>query len=621
MELGLPLVALAGLYIASKQKCKNQSPSAIESFDQRNGMYENKYLPNIDVPNTNFPQEYPVNNPTNDLTSKLSTVNQYDGVTVYTDKYFNPNSQSSLLSTSATQNSNVFSNQVPNQQTAQYVSLTGEKVGGEYFQHNNMAPFFGSHLRTIRTDPNTTESIMDNYTGSGSQIISKTERAPLFSPQENYQWAYGAPNMSDFYQSRVNPSSKMSNVKPFAEQQVAPGIGAGYGTDGVAGYNSGLMARDMYLPRTADELRVDNKPKAGGIGLYGHEGPSISYVTQRGVLGEMNKNRVDRTFEMGSDRLFTTTGIESAPTSRAIHILKDGSRQETTQEYIGAAGAANDAIYVDGEYMPSKNIELNSYPLLPAYRNNATGANEADFGNKSKMVYQNNRSVNNSEDETYFGAFGGAIGAVVAPLLDALRPSRKENTIGTLRPYQNAKPTVANSYVFNPADRLSTTIKETTEESKGHLFIDKNQRGGAYEVAGNQPIMNNRMTQSDYYYAGAGSAGERGRQPRTYNAEYNQRNNDMKSSTLASYTPSGNLGLFSGDVNMSTKQRDQYQVNSRSVAPSMPAQVPSFEMMGRSSNDLQSSTMNSNIQLDRTQPDMLSQLKGNPFAISHLNGL
>jgi hypothetical protein len=206
-------------------------------------------------------------------------------------------------------------------------------------------------------------------------------------------------------------------------------------------------------------------------------------------------------------------------------------------------------------------------------------------------------------------------------LLDALRPSRKENTIGTLRPYQNAKPAVSNSYVFNPADRLSTTIKETTEESKGHLFIDKNQRGGAYEVAGNQPVVNNRMTQSDYYYAGAGSAGERGRQPRTYNAEYNQRNNDVKSSTLASYTPSGNLGLFSGDVNMSAKPKDQYQVNTRAVAPSMPAQAPSFEMMGRSSNDSQSSNFNSNIQLDRTNPDMLSQLKGNPFAISHLNGL
>jgi hypothetical protein len=102
-----------------------------------------------------------------------------------------------------------------------------------------MAPFFGSHFRELsRTDANSTESIMDSYTGSGSQIISKTERAPLFSPQENYQWAYGAPNQSRFLSIPVrNPSNKMSNVKPFAEQHVAPGIGAGFGSEGVAGQN------------------------------------------------------------------------------------------------------------------------------------------------------------------------------------------------------------------------------------------------------------------------------------------------------------------------------------------------------------------------------------------------
>jgi len=608
-EIAIPMVALAGLFVMNKQKKK-------ESFSQRTGDYENKYLPNIDVPNTNFPEEYPVQSPANDLTSKLSTVNKFDSPSVYTDKYFNPNSKSSILGGTSGQNSNMFSSQVPNPATAQYVSLTGEKVGTEYFQHNNMAPFFGSHLRTIRTDANSTESIMDSYTGSGSQIITKTERAPLFAPQENYQYAYGAPNMSDFFQSRVNPSNKMSNVKPFAEQHVAPGIGAGYGNDGVGGYNSGLMARDMYLPRTVDELRVANHQKSGGIGLYGHEGPAMASITNRGVLGQMEKNRVDTSFELGPERYFTTTGGTIAPTSRAINILKDGARQETSVEYIGGAGATNEAAYVDGEYMPSKHIDLGAVPIAPAYRTGANGSNEADYGHKSKMVYQNNRTVNSND--TYFGAFGGAIGAVVAPLLDALRPSRRENTIGTLRPYQNPGTTVSNSYVFNPADRPATTIKETTEDSKGHLFIDRNQRGGAYAVTENQAAVNNRMTQN-ICYTGVGSAGERGREARRYDAEYNQRNNDLKSSTVASYTPSGNMGLFSGDINMSGKAKDDWLKNNRALDPTMPSQTPSLGMMGQ-----QSSAQNGlypNIQLDRTNPDLLSQLKGNPFVISHLNGL
>jgi len=612
--VAIPLVAMAGLYLAYNQDKK--AKACIENFDQRNGLYENKYLPNVDVPNTNYPEEYPIQNPPNDLTSKLSTVNTYDGKTVYTDKYFNPNTPASLVGSTSTQNSAMFSNQVPNPATAQYVSLTGEKVGSDYFQHQNMQPFFGSHLRTIRTDANSTEGIMDNYTGAGSQIINKTERAPLFAPQENYQWAFGAPNQTDFYQSRVNPSMKQSNVKPFAEEYVGPGIGVGYGSSGFGGYNSGLMARDMYLDRGVDELRTSNNPKPGGIGLYGHEGPAMSSITQRGILGNMEKNRVDTTFEMGSDRWFTTTGSTTAPTCRSIDVLKNGARQETTTAYTGGAGSANDATYVDGEYMPSKHIDLGEVPIAPAYRLNASGANEGDFGNKSRMVYQNNRTAN--QQDTYFGSFGGAIGAVVAPLLDALRPSRRENTIGTLRPYQNPGTTVSNSYVFNPADRPATTIKETTEDGKGHLFVDRNQTATGYLVAGNQPIINNRMTQSDFYYAGIGSAGDRSQKPRTYDAEYNQRNNDVKSSTLASYTPAGNMGLFSGQVNMAAKPKDQ--LNQRDNTPTMPFQSPSPQMMGQQIGP-KSQTFNSGIQLDRNSPDMLSQLQGNPFAISHLAGL
>ncbi len=606
-ELAIPMVALAGLFIMNNQK-------KTEPFTERTGQYENKYLPNVDVPNTNFPNEYPIQSPANDLTSKLSTVNKFDGPGVYTDKYFNSNSKSSILGESGTQNSNMFSSQIPNPTSAQYVSLTGEKVGTDYFQHNNMAPFFGSHLRTIRTDANSTEGVLDNYTGSGSQVIQKTERAPLFAPQKNNQYTHGAPNMSDFYQSRVNPSNKMSNVKPFAEQHVGPGLGAGFGNEGVGGFNSGLMARDMYLPKTVDDLRVSNHQKASGIGLYGHEGPAMSSITQRGILGQMEKNRVDTSFEMGPERFFTTTGGTIAPTSRAIDVLKDVNRHETSAEYVGGARASNQSAYVEGEYMPSKHIDLGPVPIAPAYRTSANGGNESDYGYKSKMKYQNNRSVNDSE--TYFGAFGSAIGAVVAPLLDALRPSRRENTIGTLRPYQNPSTTVSNSYMFNPADRPATTIKETTEDSKGHLFIDRNQRGGAYETVEHQPVINNRMVQN-VCYTGAGSSSVK--EARRYDPEYNQRNNDLKASTLSSYTPSGNMGLFSGEINMTGKAKDQWQTNQRALDPTMPRQSPSISTMGQPSATQHA--LYSNIQLDRTNPDLMSQLKGNPFAISHLNGL
>mgnify|MGYP001436115907 CR=1 FL=1 len=96
---------------------------------------------------------------------------------------------------------------------------------------------------------------------------------------------------------------------------------------------------------------------------------------------------------------------------------------------MGAAGADSEGLMVEGEYMPSKHIDLGSVPIAIASSVGKGGATDGDYGIKSTINYNNNRSANHQSD--YFGAVGGAIGSVVAPLLDALRPSRKENTIGT----------------------------------------------------------------------------------------------------------------------------------------------------------------------------------------------
>ena len=599
MEIAIPLVALGGLYIMSNQSKK--SSKGPEGFTPG---YEGG-LPNTNVPNKNYPNEYPIQNATNDMTSQLSTVNKYDGQQVYTDKFFNPNSPSSLLAKTGGEG--------PSNGT--YYSLNGDKVGADYFTHNNMQPFFGSNLRTIRTEANVTESIMDSYTGAGSQIMTKTERAPLFAPDENYQYAYGAPNQSDFYQSRVNPSLKMSNVKPFAEQQVGPGLGAGYSTEGVGGYNSGLMARDMYLEKTVDELRVANKPKPGGIGTLGYEGPAGAQVSNRGMIGIQNRNGVDTSFEMGRDRLFTSVGDSKAPTARAIPVEKYVNRPETSVEYTGGAGAGKEGFTQEGEYMPSKHIDLGAVPLAPACHIGSIGPNEADYGMKSKMIYQNNRSANKQDD--YFGIAGGVLKSAVAPLLDMLRPSRRENTIGTLRPYQNAKSTVSNSYIFNPADRPGTTIKETTEIGKGHLFIDANQRGGAYKVTPQQLTDTNRQAQTDFYYAGIGGGGEK---PRTYDAEYNQTSNGLKSSTLTGYTPAGSMSLLNSKMNIESKDKNYYLENKRALDPTFKGQTPTYGSMGQQTTT-QTQNLYQNIQLDRNDGGILNQLKGNPFAISHLSGL
>jgi hypothetical protein len=580
IEAALPLIALGSLYMVSNQTEK-------ENFRGD--------LPNTNTPDVNFPEDRILVSAEMEKTSKLSTLNKYGGG-AYTDKYWSPNGLAQEEDVSHVASS------------SSYTSLTGDKVDMNYFQHNNMVPFFGSKIRNQHTEYNANESLMDAKTGAGSQSFKKQEISPLFSPATNMQWAYGTPNMTDFMQSRANVSQRMANVKPFMEKQEAPGLG---GTGGEsAGYNSGMMARELWMPRNVDELRVANKPKTGGTVAYGYEGPAASRVKNIGTEGILEKNRPERAFEWGPERYMTTTGLEKAPTMHADQIDRSDfiNRTTTTTSYVGAAGGYNET-YTEGEYMPSKHIDLGPLPIGIANCVGEGSARSGEYGLDGQRVYPNNRTTSQPKDD-YFGAVGGAFGAAVAPLLDMLRPSRRENVIGTMRPYQNPKSEVNAPYMYNPADRPATTIRETTEESNGHLFINRGQGKDGYLVTKPVAAYTTRSETGDHYYAGT-CAGPR--EMRRYDAEYNQRNNEIKSATIDGRLVPGNMSLMNGNINMRNKTLDNDLKTRRGASgPKMPSRTPEVGQMGYVSNSSNMHLYNG-ISLDRNQPDMLEALKSNPY--------
>lgn len=598
MELAIPLLALGSLYVVS-----NQPKSSSASKGSKEG-YEG-VLPNTDVPDANYPEDRVLISADTDLTSKLSTVNKYDTPQVYTDKYFDPasiaqmNREAGRLSASSA-----------------YTSLTGDKVGSDYFQHNNMVPFFGSNLRTRVINENSNEGLLDSMQGAGSQYLSKMERSPLFSPSENLQWAHGMPSFSDFEQSRMNVSNKISNVKPFEEIRVRPGLGPG---EQSLGFNSGMMAREMWMPKTVDQLRATNNPRAGGISLDGHEGPALSAITNRGYHAPVEKNRPDRVADLGGDGRYLTTTVGAAGSAASLHYLPvdrpEENRATATMSYAGGAGRDGlEATYVDGEYMPTHRQQFGEVPLGPvdaAYRSDLY---DADFGAKSAKKYTNNRSTSNVDD--YFGIVGGALGAVVAPLLDILRPSKRQNAIGALRPYQNPESTVKNSYLMNPGDRPGPTIREMTEKSNGHMFINSGQDRTGYTVTKPMDLYTNRRDTTVEYGGAAGSA--LAKEVRPYDAEYRQRNNDIKSSTIDGRLVPGNMSLLQADVNVRmNKGMESDLSNRRQSTPSMPYSTPSASQMGQMQGQQQ---LYSGANLDRSEGYVLSALKSNPYAIQPLTG-
>ena len=591
MEFAIPLVALGGLYITSNSNNQSKSKVTREAFE--NMGKDTNYLPNTDVPADNYPvtkQDDLGHHQIRAFPSNKSSVDQYYNTLVYEDQA----------------NKGV---RVGNK-IQEVFSMTGDVIDTENFKHNNMVPFFGGSLRGGTTDIYSNESRLDQMQGVGSQYVKKQEVAPLFKPEESMQFPHGMPNNSDFYQSRVNPSNRMANIKPWEEQKVAPGLNQGYGTQGSGAFNSGMEARDSWLPRTVDELRVVTNPKVT-YSLMNHEGPAAYEVKNMGIMGKMEKNRPDTDFEWGQDRLFTTTGMEHAPTQRGIELLQPQNRENTTKSYYGVAGSGKDnqGTYTQAQYEPSKKQQLGSANMGAAAAGGHGNATSGDYGIQGYKLLPNNRATANAQ---ILGGVGGIFKAAITPILDVLRPTRKENVVGSARPSGNVGVTAPAHQVFNPADRTKTTNREMTGDKldNNHLNV-QNQREGAYNVSKQTPINNQRDTTSISYTGNAGGAAAQ-TGVRSYHSVQNQHNNVNK--TYVNRPNQGGTQIFNQNENISISRRDGDRNNNRwGVASGGPSVIPTMETHGRLHGGQMALAQDTKQQLDRINPDILNAFRANPY--------
>ena len=565
--------------------------------------YQQNALPGVNPPTP------PINYPTLSGISK-ENVKYYPDPNQITDKYY----KADLYKRVNEQNPNYGVSGNPRPMT----SLTGETLNQDCFKHNNMVPFFGAKIKGASTNFDVSEGILDNLQGQGSQIFKKQEIAPLFKPQENLQYANGAPNMSDFFQSRVNPAMRMANVKPWEEQRVGPALNKGFGTEGSAGFNSGMEAREQWLPRTVDQLRVDTNPKLT-FNLDGHQGPAIAYVQNSASIqtqGKVEKNLPDTYYTVGPDRWFTTTGLEKAQTARSIEVLQDVTRTSTTEEYFGPGAAKEgEATYISGAYEEAKRPVLDPTQMPRANAAGMFTPTVTDYGSQSYRNLPNNRSTNRAA--VNLGIVNGVMKAVVSPLLDILRPSRKENVIGNLRPSGNAGSSVSNSVIYNPGDRTKTTIREMTENKLdfNHLNVQgQGQDSNGYQVEQYRNVDQQRNTTSCQYSGNAGPSVYNANM--SYDAEYAQHNNVNK--TYKNRPNQGGNQIFNQNDNISIHKRDCDRDNNRWWVRSpgtthVATSTPSVESFGHVNTP---QTYNYGIECERINPDILTAFKNNPYTQS-----
>jgi hypothetical protein len=592
MEVAIPILALGGLYVISNQNKSKQSKNKsqlIENF-QSAGANRN-YLPNTNIP----PQNYPVTN----LNQLLDNVAEYPNPNVATDKYFNQN----YFETKEREGVRVGN-------TPQDVySMSGNYLDSQEFKHNNMVPFYGGKVKGYTYDMNIAETVLDNMAGTGSQTIKKIEQAPLFKPEDNMNWAFGAPNNSEFYQSRVNPGMKNNNVKPFAPVYVGPGLNQGFSSAGTGGFNSGMEARDLWMDKTVDELRVATNPKMEYT-LDNHEGPAESHVKNVGIIGRVEKQTPDTFFINTQDRWLTTTGGEKGQMLRSVQEMGVIRRPDCEVAYPGPAGPAEKvAGYVPTAFEDSKRHEL---PARNINHSMAVGHGPVEgLDNlKSYSNYSNHRSTIRQSD-TIRSGFGGAIGAVIAPLMDVLRPSRKEEVVSNLRIYGDAGRSVESGYVLNPNDITPKTIKETTLYTP-NTFIN-NQKESIYVNNYTPMDLTQRDTTSCSTMGFVGGAST-GYGDMNYDSAYRQTNNDLKAQTIYNRPNPGGTETFNNQYNVTISKQVSDCMNGRFTAPSSVIKVPPGKDTYGKINVPQ--YYNENIGCDRISPDLLNAFRSNPYTHS-----
>jgi hypothetical protein len=568
MESALSFLLLGGLYIIS-----NRREHLTEGF--------------ISQEENSSPSNYPVEDTPG------------TGIhTQHTDKYFNGTIQREYDDSDYTKRDG--NNEI--------IGLTGNKLDPENFQHSNMKPFFGGKLKG-GSYSNNHESILDNTQGNGSQHISKKEQAPLFKPQQDMGYSYGAPNESEFIRSRINPSLRNANTKPWEEQRVAPGLSQGFtNTNSNIGYNNGMEHRELWMPRTVDDLRVQTNPKESYM-IQGRSGPANSAIKENGNVytqGKIEKRCPDTDYELGPTRWFTTTSSQKAQPARGTQLLSDQNRSDTSREYYGN-GTKEGATYVVGESSPIQRNELKSLDISTP---SATGHGPSlgtDHGKSSYTTLPNNRTTTKNNDN--IGGVYGSIRAIVSPIMDIVRQTKKEDIVSNIRPYGNVQSHGVSSHLYDPSDRTKVTIKEQT----GHLIDGKylnlqKQGADAYTIQNIQPSFGNRSEMNVEY---VGNAGYGVAEHMNYDAAYRQHNNDKK--THRNRPHQGGMSVLNGDYNMSISKNDmnEYRAPALGGTGSITT-IPCKENIGATyTPDFVDTTENR-----RNDPDILKAFKENPYTQS-----
>ena len=370
--------------------------------------------------------------------------------------------------------------ELQNNQSSDVISpLTGLPLSKTNFAHNNMLPYFGSRVRQSNSENLNSSSILGNHTGIENFTNIKKEATPLFEPSKDLNIQYGTQNTTEDVKNRFQPSTFRQNELPFEQVRVGPSLNSGYSSKPSGGFHPDT--REFILPKTIDELRPLSRPQ---ISYKGRVVAGKSTVGKQTKIGSVELYRPDTFVEMDPERYLTTVGAVKKEMSRPDIIVRDTNRK-FAKEYTGGAAPA----------VKKNNTSRSLYKKTTKTSFKTTGARNAfskdswknekfgDYGKQGIAPVQNERQVTGTR--THVSNLTSIVKALVAPVLDVMKTTRKENAEGNIRQTGNIGTThITKGIVYDPNDVARTTTKETlihdthtgninTTQGQGSTVLDK----------------------------------------------------------------------------------------------------------------------------------------------------
>ncbi len=563
-QIAIAIVMFGSIYLMSNDKTSNDKCKE----NEKEGFEGTPITPDGKIINTHTGSEVH-----NSYAQSKYTLNNEGTYSQFQDKYF---------STTSTQSDPLFNNV----KDATFLSLNGESMPNSSVSHNNMHVFYGS--KSYGALPNTeyTNSNLDHYSGNGTFSIEKKEVSPMFKPESSMQNVYGNQNQSDFMQSRVQESMRHANATPWEKVR---------DNKGEAGFNWSMADRDKSMPKSVDEMRVTNNPKANYSLDY--KAPAYDPKVNTPVVSQMGKfvKKGPETYHVnGAVEMMGGASGQSKPIANSNQMLTMEQRDTTNVEYFGVRAGEDTGYTTKGEAGYVHKQTLCTDTTLNFANSTFNPVNAQNYGKSGYHAYTNNRE----NDTDYFGSLQGAfVSNVLTPLIKTLKHTKKKDCEA---PLSNFKGTTK-SMVFNPREHLSTTHREMTTEKLGmnHLSVER-QNATGYQVANPYVPETQRPSTNMEIYGQANGIDKQ----RSYGAEYNQRNIQKP---FENRIPNGNQKEYHTGSNYKVVNKERVQDY---VSISMIPGVPQVQMMGEQTKSVNTYE---NVNENYHHEDLLKAFKSNPY--------